>query len=62
MPAVGAHQVRYPLLQALFMIAKPLPATSTAARKINKGALMCGSPLAAPLTVTVIIRPKMNPL
>ena len=39
---IGAHHVWWPLLQALFMIAKPLPAMSSTSATINKGAFMCG--------------------
>ena len=62
---IGAHHALWwPLLQALFIIAKPLAATSTTApRIINKGAFMCGlrccgAPRAYPVA---IIRVQMNP-
>jgi hypothetical protein len=43
------------------MIAKPLPARSTAATRINKGALIGGSPLAAPLAWTRANRTENEP-
>jgi hypothetical protein len=46
---MGAHHaLSWPLLQALFIIAKPLPATSMAARAINKGAFIMRSRLLSP--------------
>jgi hypothetical protein len=59
---MGAHHaLSWPLLQALFMMAKPLPATSTTAR-INKEAFMCGLrclPTGPP--VAPFIGVQMNP-
>ena len=46
---MGAHHaLSWPPLQALFIIAKPLPATSMAARAINKGAFIMRSRLLSP--------------
>ena len=46
---MGAHHaLSWPLLQALFIIAKPLPATSMAARAIKKGAFIMRSRLLSP--------------
>ena len=39
---IGAHHVWWPFLQALFMIAKPLPAMSSTSATINKGAFIYG--------------------